>query len=117
MKLINSKIHGIIDYLVVVFRLLSPTVFGLTPLAGTLTYILAGIHLLMTILTDFPYGILKIIPYKIHGLIEFLVSILLVALPWIFHFDADTIDRHFYILFGAAVFMTWLLTDYQHKKV
>jgi hypothetical protein len=117
MKLINSKVHGIIDYLVVAVLLLSPTLIGLTPFVATITYTLAGIHFLLTILTDFPYGIIRIIPYKIHGLIEFIVSIVLVALPWILHFDADGIDRHFYIVIGGAVFLIWLLTDYQHKEV
>ncbi len=117
MKLIKSKLHGIIDYVVVAFLLVSPTLFALSPFVATITYALAGIHFVLTVLTDFPYGIAKIIPYKIHGLVEFLVSTLLVALPWILHFDGNDNDRHFYIGFGIAVFLTWLFTDYQHKKV
>ena len=86
MKLFNSKTHGIIDYLVVIFLALSPTLFHLSPFVSTITYALAGIHFALTILTDFPYGVIRVIPYKIHGLVEFLVSILLFALPWILGF-------------------------------
>jgi hypothetical protein len=117
MKLINAKVHGMIDYLVVIFLLLSPALFALSPFVSTITYTLAGVHFLLTILTDFPYGLVKIIPFKIHGLIELLVSLLLIALPWILGFDEQTNDRHFYMAFGGAVLLTWLLTDYQHKKV
>ena len=117
MKLIKSKFHGILDYAAVILLLIAPALFGLTPFVSAITYTLAGIHLLLTILTDFPYGIIKVIPYKIHGLVEFIVSLVLIALPWIFKFDGDAIDRQFYLGFGGFVFLLWLLTDYQHKKV
>jgi hypothetical protein len=51
MKVLNSKIHGIIDYLVVAFLLLSPSLFALPNYSSTFSYTLGGIHLLLTIFT------------------------------------------------------------------
>ncbi len=81
MKL-NSKIHGAIDYVVVLFLFLSPTLFGLNDITSTFIYALAVIHLLLTITTNFEFGLLKIIPFPIHGLIELIVSIALIGVAF-----------------------------------
>jgi len=42
---INSKTHGVIDYLVVIFLWLSPSIFVLPEMTGIFTYALGGVHL------------------------------------------------------------------------
>jgi hypothetical protein len=111
MKIISPKIHGAIDYAVVAFLWLSPSLFGLSSNASKLTYGLGVVHLTLTILTDFPLGVIKIVPMKFHGIIELVVSVVLVTLPLLVGFRG--VDMAFYISFGAAVFVTWLLTDYK----
>lgn len=113
MKVINAKTHGIIDYLVVLFLWASPTLFGLPETAALFSYILGGIHLGLTILTDFQFGLVKVIPLKIHGLIELIVSIALVGIAFYFGSVEGELARNFYLGFGIAVFLTWLLTDYR----
>ncbi len=119
MKILNPFVHGIIDYVVVVFLLVSPVIFGLSGIAATATYILAIIHLLLTICTSFPLGLVKIIPFRIHGIIELLVSIILIFTPWILGFADEPTNRTFFIAFGIAVFLTWLITNYHStaKKI
>ena len=112
MKL-NSKIHGAIDYLVVVFLLISPTLFGLYEITSLFTYVLAAIHLLLTITTNFEFGLVKIIPLKIHGLIELVVSIALIGVAFYLGNLEGELSRNFYLSFGIAVFATWLITDYK----
>jgi len=41
------------------------------------------------------------------------VSLTLAALPWLLRFAADPVARNFYLGAGAAVFVTWLITDYR----
>ena len=79
MTKLTSKIHGIIDYLVVAFLLVSPSLFHLPEITALFTYILGGIHLVLTISTNFEMGLLKIIPLVLHGWIELIVSIALVG--------------------------------------
>lgn len=112
MKL-NSKIHGAIDYLVVVFLFLSPTLFGLKDITTTFTYILAAIHLLLTISTKFEFGLVKLIPFKIHGVIELIVSIVLIGVAFYLGKLEGDLSRNFYLSFAIAVFITWLITDYK----
>jgi hypothetical protein len=54
MKPISLTAHGAVDYLAVVIFAVAPAVIGLSGRPAVLSYALAGIHLLMTLLTDFP---------------------------------------------------------------
>ncbi len=116
MKIITPYVHGVIDYFVVLFLLLSPSLFNITGLPGILIYVLGAIHFILTITSGFKLGIFKLIPFKIHGVIELLVSIILIVMPWIFGFADVAVARNFYIIFGAVVLLTWLLTDYKERK-
>jgi len=113
MKFLNPKSHGAIDYVVVIFLWISPSVFGLSDFVSMITYVLGGIHLVLTLFTNFQYGLIKIIPFSLHGWIELAVSLILVAAPWLLGFSENAVDRIFYIGFGIAVFATWLVTDYR----
>lgn len=112
MKFIKPDLHGIIDYVVVIFLWLSPTLFELSNYVSMLTYGLGCVHLALTALTDFKYGLIKIIPFRLHGWIELVVSITLIGAPWLLGFSEMPVDRFFYVGFGSAVFVTWAVTDY-----
>jgi hypothetical protein len=113
MKIINPRIHGILDYVVVAAFAIAPTAAGLKGLPALISYSLAVVHLLLTLVTDFPLGVAKIVPLRIHGAIEFVVSIALVALPWMLNFALDVAARNFYVGAGALIFAVWLVTDYR----
>lgn len=109
---ITSKIHGIIDYLVVLFLLLSPTLFGLPHFTALFTYVLGAIHLILTVSTNFELGIVKVIPFKIHGMIELIVAISLLGCAFYLGNLEGVVAKNYYIGFSIAVFLTWALTDY-----
>ena len=117
MKILNSKLHGILDYVVVIFLLISPSLFGLPEFTACCTYILAGIHFTLTILTDFEVGLIKIIPLKIHGIIELIVSLALVGFAFYLGNREGDLACYFYLGFGVAVFLTWLISDYNEAEV
>lgn len=112
MKL-RAKAHGTLDYVVVVFLLVSPTIFNLPRTTGIFTYVLGFVHLGLTVLTDFPLGLVKVIPFKVHGMIELIVSIALIIAAFVLAGIDGTIAQIFYLSFAAAVFLTWLVTDYK----
>ncbi|HWZ15875.1 MAG TPA: hypothetical protein VNW95_11625 [Mucilaginibacter sp.] len=112
MKIISPKLHGIIDYLVVAFLLASPSIFGFMGHVALFTYALAGVHLLLTILTNYSAGIVKIIPLPVHGLIEFIVGLLLIIMAFTLLNNHPDV-KHFYTVFGAAILVVFLITDYK----
>ena len=56
MKLITPSAHGYLDYVTVAVFLLSPKLLGFEGLPALLSWTLAGVHLALTLATDFPLG-------------------------------------------------------------
>ncbi len=115
MKLIKPVVHAFLDYAVVLLLLTSPSFFAFSTTIAFFTYALGAVHLTLTATTDFPGGIFKIIPLKVHGIVELSVSFLLFIGVWIYPSISD-VDRNYYLAFSILVFLTWLLTDYQDQK-
>lgn len=114
MKLISSAKHGYLDYLTVILFLAAPALIGMSGIAGIIAYALAGIHLAMTLITDFPLGAAKLLPFAVHGWVERIVGPIVILLPFGFGFDAPA--RVFYIVIGVVIILVGLLTDYQRSK-
>ena len=113
MKVISPRIHGYLDFLTVFIFLLAPTLLGLGQLSAILAYSLAVVHLLVTLASDFPFGVVKLIPFAVHGWIERMVGPLLIAIPFILNFSTEEAARNFYIAMGIIIIVVGMLTDYQ----
>lgn len=113
MKMINAKMHGYLDYVVVLVFLGAPTLLHLSALPATIAYILAGVHLALTLLTDFPLGLLKVVPLRIHGFIELVVGPCLIALPFVLGFAGEPAAEAFYVACGVVILAVWSLTKYE----
>jgi len=116
MKILSPRAHGYIDYLVVVGFVGGPAVFGFDGLPMNIAYGLAVVHLLLTSVTAFPMGLVKLVPFPLHGLLEFAVAIVLFALPWIAGFSGVEMARNFYVGAGASVLAAFLITDYTSRR-
>ncbi len=92
MKIISTKTHGILDYLMGIFLIASPWVFNFAD-GGTkmwIPIILGAGALLYSMLTNYELGVFKTISMKTHLTLDLLSGIFLAASPWIFGF-ADTV--------------------------
>lgn len=84
-KPINTKLHGMIDY-AFGFVLVLPWVTDFKT-AGEDTLMLGAVGLLVilqSLLTSYEFGLVKIIPMKAHLMLDVLISVFLIASPWIF---------------------------------
>ncbi|MGH8471003.1 MAG: hypothetical protein ACREVJ_00745 [Gammaproteobacteria bacterium] len=54
MEILGPRVHGYLAFSVV----------------ATVSYALAAIHLVLTLLTAFPSGVVKAIPFTVHGALE-----------------------------------------------
>jgi len=115
MKVISDTAHGILDYLTVAIFALAPSILGLTGLAALVSYALAAIHLVMTLLTNMPLGVLKIIPMRLHALVEMLVGPVLVVAALVPTLLGD--KREFFLVMGLVILAVWLLSSYGRPAV
>jgi len=79
MKIMSPRVHGYLDLVVIAAFALAPTLLGFGSRAASLCYVLAGLHATLTVLTAFPMGLLKMIPFPVHGALEAVMAPLLVA--------------------------------------
>ena len=63
MKPITPVTHGYLDYFTVAVFLLAPNLLGLNGLPALLSWTLAGVHLALTLVTDFPLGWRRLLPF------------------------------------------------------
>lgn len=112
MKLVSAHVHGFADFAVVAACLAAPRVLDFEGSLMLLSYAMGGIHLTLAMLTDFPLGATKIIPFKLHGYLEVAFAPLVGALPWVMSFENNPNGVYFCLGFGAVLFAAFLITDY-----
>ena len=106
MKFITKQIHAYLDYPVAIALIALPFLLNLGEsniLAFQLSIITGIAAFILTILTDHQLGVFRVVSYKIHLIVDFLVGVTFVLAPFIFSFEG--IDALYYWLNGAAVLL------------
>ena len=116
MKPITATIHGYLDYLTVVVFLAAPKLLGLDGLPALLSWTLAGVHLALTLVTDFPLGWRPWLPFWIHGWVERIVGPALVLIAFLPNFSSSSLVFGFYLFMGLVIVAVGWLTDYSGAK-
>jgi hypothetical protein len=116
MRVIGAFAHGVIDYAMVIMLAIGPSVAGFRGKQALICYALALVHFLLTVITRFPLGASKVLPFAMHGTIEIGVGVLLIILPWLANFSAGVNSRNFFVAIGFLIVVIWLLTDYRTPR-
>lgn len=104
MKFITKQIHAFLDYPVAIALMGLPFLLGLgssNPLALQLSVATGVAAFILTLLTDHQLGVIRVISYKMHLTVDFIVGLTFVLAPFIFSFEG--LDAYFYWINGAAV--------------
>lgn len=104
MSFVTKKIHAFLDYPVAVSLMALPFLLSLgssNALALQLSVATGVAALILTLLTDHHLGVLKVIPYKFHLIVDFMVAIVFILAPFIFSFEG--LDAYYYWVIGATV--------------
>jgi hypothetical protein len=117
MKLLSPRIHGYIDIVFVVALTLAPMLLRFGPAAAAICYSTAAIHLVVSLMTDYPLGVAKRIPFYVHGAVEFAIGVGLLGAPWLFAFSELIVARNFFVVTGLAVVLIFAMTSYGGKIV
>jgi hypothetical protein len=112
MKIISPKIHAVLDYLTVIFFAVSPSLFPLSAILMKMCYGLSIIHLLLTLTTQNFGGFVKVIPLRIHGLVEFVIALLfgIIALA---NFTGYNEDQVYFAALSVVFLLVFSLTDFK----
>lgn len=118
MKFLSPLIHGVLDYMLGALFLVAPFMLDfVSPLAQIISLAIGASVLLLSLLTRYPLGVLRVIPFPVHGGIEFIASLALIASPWLAGFEGVFPARNFFVATGVALFAVWLTTDYKAAEL
>ena len=111
MRFVTQKIHALIDYPVAFSLMGMPFLLKLgasNPMALWLSVGTGVAALALTILTNHETGLIKVIPYSFHVLVDRLVGLTFAVAPFLLHFAG--IDAIYYwVNAGAVLAVTFLL--------
>ncbi|MGQ0653533.1 MAG: SPW repeat domain-containing protein [Betaproteobacteria bacterium] len=113
MKILSPYVHGILDYALGAVFLLAPSLFGMESTAAGLAHAIGIALVVVSLITRYPLGLFKLIPFPVHGVLESLMALAWIAAPWLFGFSADAAGRNFFIVAGVGLLAVAAMTDYQ----
>lgn len=110
MNLITRTQHAYFDAATVLVFALAPIVIGLEGAAAGLSYALAGVHLLMSLLTSgLPGSPGRLISLPLHGLLEAVVGIALAVIGWL---GLEGGEQLFFLVMAGLILLVFALTPY-----
>lgn len=111
--MLTPRTHRALDYVAVAVFVAAPFALQLEGSAEVVCYVLAGVHLAMTVVTRFPVQTAdrRPLPLTTHGYVELAVGVLLLVVPW-FVGVWDTTAKVFLAVMGAVILILWKLTLY-----
>ncbi len=111
MKLISTKIHGLLDYFGAVLLISLPWVFNFTlnHAQKNLPVVIGIIIIIYSLFTNYETGLVKLIPMKVHLVLDLVAGLILAASPWLFGFS-----HYFYLphlISGLLIVLVCLLSE------
>jgi len=111
MRVISTKAHGFLDYLVAIVLIVSPWLFGFSASnSATDVPIAAGLFILLySSFTNYELGAARVISMNLHLSLDFLVGVVLSFSPWLFGFNKVVYLPH--LLIGLLAIIVSITTN------
>ena len=104
MRFITKQIHAYLDYPVAIGLMVMPFLLGLgssNGLAFGLSVATGVAAFALTLLTDHQLGVLRVLPYSFHLVVDGAVGAVFVLAPFVLGFGG--LDAAYYIIIGITV--------------
>lgn len=112
MKLISPYVHSWLDYLTMISLLIIPLTLKMNHRPEFLLIAFALFQFILAVITRYPLGATRQLPFSVHGVIELVSGVGLIAAPWLLDFTRMTVERDFYLVLGGFLVLLWVLTDF-----
>lgn len=114
-RFLPAWLHAIADYAVGGLLVVAALIVGGSGLAVATGVVVGAVVLVVSMLTRYPLGVVKVLPFTLHSAGDYLATALLLVAPFTLGFaDTDTGLTVLYVGAGIAVLAVSLITDYQY---
>jgi len=115
-RLLPAWLHAIADYAVGLSLIVVALAVGGSAGAVATGVVVGATVLVVSMLTKYPLGVAKVLPFTVHSAGDYLAAALLLGAPWALNFaDGDGGLAAFYVVAGVAVLAVSLVTNYQYS--
>ena len=115
-KLLPAWFHAIADYAVGGLLVIVALATNGSDEAVATGVVVGVVVLVVSAMTRYPLGIVKVLPFTVHSAGDYLAAALLLVAPFVLDFnDSDGGLTAFYLAAGAAVLAVSLVTNYQYS--
>ncbi|HMC05200.1 MAG TPA: hypothetical protein VKJ83_06980 [Actinomycetota bacterium] len=115
-RLLPAWFHAIADYAVAATLIVVPLAAGGSDKAVGAGVAIGAVVAVVSMMTKYPLGVVKVLPFTVHSAGDYLAATLLVVSPFALGFDgSDSGLTVFYIVAGLAVLAVSLITNYQYS--
>lgn len=110
---LSPKVHGFFDYATALLLAFAPSLFTFGGVAAGICYVLALGLLGISLITAYPLGVTKVVPFTVHGIMEAVIAPVLIVGPWLFGFANVPSARNFFLAVGIGLGILFLVTNYK----
>ena len=115
-RLLPAWFHAIADYAVGAGLILIALVVGGSAAAVATGVVVGATVLAVSLITKYPLGAVKVLPFTIHSAGDYLAAALLLLAPFALGFSgSDSGLSVVYVVAGVAVLAVSLITNYQYS--
>ena len=115
-RLLPAWFHAIADYAVGLGLIIIAVAVGGSGKAVAAGVVVGATVLVVSMLTRYPLGVAKVLPFTVHSAGDYLAAALLVLSPFVLNFhNTDSGLTAVYVVAGAAVLAVSLITNYQYS--
>jgi len=115
-RLLPAWLHAVADYAVGALLVIVSLAVGGSTGAVASGVVVGVVVLVVSMLTSYPLGVVKVLPFTVHSAGDYLAAALLLAAPFALNFSSgDAGLTGFYVAAGIAVLAVSLITNYQYS--
>ena len=114
-KVLKPLPHAVIDYAMAGMLRTAPWALGFSRnRTATANAVASGAAVLgLSLLTRYPLGAAKVIPFPVHGVIEAAAGVMTAAAPWLMGFSRNNRAKWTHVASGLATLAVVAVTDYK----
>ncbi|HEY6779665.1 MAG TPA: hypothetical protein VI111_01855 [Thermoleophilaceae bacterium] len=110
-------VHGFLEYAAAVLFFAAPFLFGFDAGAAVAASIIAGVVVLfLAASTEGPSSLINYVPLAAHVVLDYVLAILLIAIPFIAGFSDETGPTVFFIAIGALYMLVAIGTRFKKDE-
>jgi hypothetical protein len=110
-RMLSTKTHGLLDMLMVGTLIVLPRILDWDARLVTALTVIAVMMFLLSMVTRYELGLLKLLPVKAHLAIDVLTGLTLLAAPFLFARDAEPGEIGLLAALGLFEIVTALMTE------